>query len=94
MKLSLLVIAPLLSCALDAQIIPANLLSETGVAYAQADPQQVMDIVRPRESGRRPAIVAIHGGRPHVFEPQLAKWGNLDLSPPAADKSDCPASTF
>src|SRR5579863_1014582 len=32
------------------------------VAYANADPQQVMDIVRPKEPGVRPAILAIHGG--------------------------------
>lgn len=32
------------------------------VAYARADPQQVMDIVRPKEPGVHPAILAIHGG--------------------------------
>ena len=32
------------------------------VAYANADPQQVMDIVRPKEPGKHPAILAIHGG--------------------------------
>lgn len=36
-------------------------VSET-VAYARADPQQVMDIVRPKEPGVHPAILAIHGG--------------------------------
>jgi acetyl esterase/lipase len=57
-----ILIAPLLCCALRAQEIPANLIQEAGVAYAQADPQQVMDIIRPRDSGKRPAILAIHGG--------------------------------
>jgi acetyl esterase/lipase len=57
-----ILIAPLVCCALRAQEIPANLIQETGVAYAQADPQQVMDIIRPRDSGKRPAILAIHGG--------------------------------
>jgi acetyl esterase/lipase len=47
----------LLCCAAYAQAV-----SEPGVAYAQADPQQVMDIVRPKEAGKHPAILAIHGG--------------------------------
>jgi acetyl esterase/lipase len=47
----------LLCCAAYAQTV-----SEPGVAYAQADPQQVMDIVRPKEAGKHPAILAIHGG--------------------------------
>lgn len=55
----LLLLAPLLAYA---QSIPSNLISETGVAYAQADPQQAMDIIRPKEPGVRPAILAIHGG--------------------------------
>jgi acetyl esterase/lipase len=43
--------------------IPDNLLFEPGVAYAQADPQQVMDIVRPRDTGQpHPAVICIHGG--------------------------------
>lgn len=43
--------------------IPETLIHESAVAYAQADPQQVMDIVRPRDgSVRHPAIVCIHGG--------------------------------
>src|SRR5207253_10218645 len=33
--------------------IPDNLLFEADVAYAPADPQQVMDIVRPRDTGDR-----------------------------------------
>jgi acetyl esterase/lipase len=41
-----------LSCAAYAQT----------VSYANADPQQVMDIVRPKEPGKHPAILAIHGG--------------------------------
>ena len=32
------------------------------VNYAQADPQQVMDVVRPKDAGKHPAILAIHGG--------------------------------
>ncbi len=62
MRQSFLFVMPMLYCAAQAQTVPANLLSESAVAYAQADPQQVMDIVRPREPGRRPAILAIHGG--------------------------------
>lgn len=49
----------LLSCTLHAQ---SKLVTESGVAYAQADPQQVMDIVRPGDAGRHPAVLAIHGG--------------------------------
>jgi acetyl esterase/lipase len=46
-----------------APAIPDNLLFEPGVAYAQADPQQAMDIVRPRDTGQlHPAVVCIHGG--------------------------------
>ncbi len=52
----------LLCRALCAQDIPANLIAATGVAYAQADPQQVMDIIRPSDTGTHPAILAIHGG--------------------------------
>jgi acetyl esterase/lipase len=36
--------------------------AQTGVPYANGDPQQVMDIVRPKEAGKHPAILAIHGG--------------------------------
>lgn len=61
-KHTLLLLAPLLSCALSAQTVPSDLISETGVAYANQDPQQVMDIIRPREPAVRPAILAIHGG--------------------------------
>jgi acetyl esterase/lipase len=43
--------------------IPDDLVMEAGVAYAPADPQQVMDIVRPRQAGgKRPAVLCIHGG--------------------------------
>ncbi|HWB96874.1 MAG TPA: alpha/beta hydrolase [Bryobacteraceae bacterium] len=45
-----------------APAIPDNLTYEAGVAYAQADPQQVMDIVRPRDGRGHPAILCIHGG--------------------------------
>src|SRR5580765_2018589 len=46
-----------------APTIPDNLLFEPDVAYAPADPQQVMDIVRPRGTGQAlPAVVCIHGG--------------------------------
>jgi len=47
-----LILIGLLSCAAYAQT----------VAYDHADPQQVMDIVRPKDSGKHPAILAIHGG--------------------------------
>jgi acetyl esterase/lipase len=43
--------------------IPDNLISEPNVAYASSDPQQVMDIVRPKDtSTKHPAVVCIHGG--------------------------------
>ena len=43
--------------------IPDNLTFEQGVAYANADPQQVMDIVRPKDTSRpHPAVLCIHGG--------------------------------
>src|SRR5436309_248740 len=44
--------------------IPDNLLFEQNVAYAQADPQQIMDVVRPRATAGQshPAVVCIHGG--------------------------------
>ena len=46
-----------------APAIPGNLIFEPDVAYAQADPQQVMDIVRPRDTAKKiPAVVCIHGG--------------------------------
>jgi acetyl esterase/lipase len=55
-----------LAFCLQAQTPPAlpdNLVSEQAVAYADADPQQVMDIVRPRDTSQRhPAVVCIHGG--------------------------------
>jgi acetyl esterase/lipase len=43
--------------------VPDDVTIESAVAYAQADPQQVMDIVRPRNvSGKLPAVLCIHGG--------------------------------
>ena len=46
-----------------APTIPDNLVYEQGVAYAQADPQQVMDIVRPKDTSQRhPAVLCVHGG--------------------------------
>jgi len=43
--------------------IPDNLVFEPNVAYANADPQQVMDIVRPKDASQKhPAILCIHGG--------------------------------
>ena len=43
--------------------IPSDIVYESGTAYASADPQQVMDILRPAGAGpARPAILAIHGG--------------------------------
>jgi len=50
MKYSLFLIAPL---------IFAQPVTE---AYANTDPQQAMDILRPKEPGLHPAILAIHGG--------------------------------
>ena len=50
-------------CAQPAPKIPDDVTLESGVAYAQADPQQVMDIVRPRNgSPQLPVILCIHGG--------------------------------
>jgi acetyl esterase/lipase len=44
-------------------VLPDNLVAEQAVAYADADPQQVMDIVRPKDTAQRhPAVVCIHGG--------------------------------
>jgi acetyl esterase/lipase len=43
--------------------VPGNLVFEPAVAYANADPQQVMDIVRPKDTSQRhPAVLCIHGG--------------------------------
>jgi acetyl esterase/lipase len=44
-------------------VLPDNLVAEQAVAYADADPQQVMDIVRPKDTSQRhPAVICIHGG--------------------------------
>lgn len=46
-----------------APTIPDNLIFEPSVTYAQADPQQVMDIIRPRETSQpRPVVICIHRG--------------------------------
>jgi acetyl esterase/lipase len=43
--------------------IPDDLIFEPGVAYDHADPQQVMDIVRPKDTSRpHPVVLCIHGG--------------------------------
>jgi acetyl esterase/lipase len=43
--------------------IPDDLVFEAGVAYDHADSQQVMDIVRPKDTSRpHPAVLLIHGG--------------------------------
>jgi acetyl esterase/lipase len=43
--------------------IPDDLTFEPGVAYDHADPQQVMDIVRPKDTSKpHPAVLLIHGG--------------------------------
>jgi acetyl esterase/lipase len=51
-------IAPLLFSALHAQ----DVVTEPNVAYDTKDPQQAMDITRPKTPGLHPAILAIHGG--------------------------------
>jgi len=61
------ILLTLLSAAAFAQQpapkIPDDVTLESDVAYASADPQQVMDIVRPRNaSGKLPAVLCIHGG--------------------------------
>lgn len=57
-----LALAPLFAQT-PAPSIPDTLIHDSAVAYAQADPQQVMDIVRPRDSSSpHPAILCIHGG--------------------------------
>jgi acetyl esterase/lipase len=43
-------------------IILAGAAFAQTVNYASADPQQVMDITRPKDAGKHPAILAIHGG--------------------------------
>jgi len=67
MRKSILLVATLCAASYAQQptapAIPDNLLFEPDVAYSPADPQQVMDIVRPRDTGQaRPAVVCIHGG--------------------------------
>jgi acetyl esterase/lipase len=58
-----MVCAALYAQQAPAPTIPDNLILEPDVAYAPADPQQVMDIVRPRDTSQaHPAIVCIHGG--------------------------------
>ena len=42
--------------------IPDNVRYEPNVAYDSADPQQVMDIIRPADSATHPAILFVHGG--------------------------------
>jgi acetyl esterase/lipase len=43
--------------------IPDDLVFQPGVAYDHADPQQVMDIVRPKDTSRpHAAVLLIHGG--------------------------------
>jgi acetyl esterase/lipase len=46
----------------NAPKIPDNVRYEPNVAYDSADPQQVMDIVRPADSGTHPAVLFVHGG--------------------------------
>lgn len=43
-------------------VAPLMLAQTVTEAYANTDPQQVMDIVRPKDTGLHPAILAIHGG--------------------------------
>jgi acetyl esterase/lipase len=62
-KIALLFIAAAVCAQQPEPAIPADLIRESAVAYAQTDPQQVMDIVRPRDaSERHPAVLCIHGG--------------------------------
>jgi acetyl esterase/lipase len=42
--------------------VPDNVRLEPNVAYDTADPQQVMDIIRPADSATHPAVLFIHGG--------------------------------
>jgi acetyl esterase/lipase len=59
----LLTLAAAAALAQPAPKIPDDVTLESNVAYAQADPQQMMDIVRPRNaSGKLPAVLSIHGG--------------------------------
>jgi acetyl esterase/lipase len=60
---TLVVLAVCTAVAQPAPKIPDDLALDSAVAYAQDDPQQVMDIVRPRNNaGRLPAVLCIHGG--------------------------------
>ena len=59
----LLIVAAAATFAQPAPKIPEDLTLDAAVAYAQDDPQQVMDIVRPRNNpSRLPAVLCIHGG--------------------------------
>src|SRR5580693_4248308 len=42
--------------------IPDSVRLEANVAYDTADPQQVMDIIRPADSATHPGVLFIHGG--------------------------------
>jgi acetyl esterase/lipase len=42
--------------------IPDNVKFEPNVAYDSADPQQVMDIIRPADSAIHPGVLFVHGG--------------------------------
>jgi acetyl esterase/lipase len=59
----LLALVSAAALAQQAPKIPDDVILEPNVAYAQADPQQAMDIVRPKDSSKlRPAVLCIHGG--------------------------------
>jgi acetyl esterase/lipase len=42
--------------------IPDNIRYEANIAYDSADPQQVMDIIRPNDGATHPAVLFVHGG--------------------------------
>jgi acetyl esterase/lipase len=42
--------------------IPDNVRYEPDVAYDSADPQQVMDIIRPADNATHPGVLFVHGG--------------------------------
>ena len=42
--------------------LPENIRYEANVAYDSADPEQVMDIIRPADDAVHPAVLFVHGG--------------------------------
>lgn len=54
--------APVFAQQAATPAIPESVRLEANVAYDTADPQQVMDIVRPADNAVHPAVLFVHGG--------------------------------